>query len=30
MKTETVDLKNLNIKTTKDSIIQRYKTIFGV
>lgn len=30
MKTETVDLKNLNIKTTKDSIIQRYKTIFDV
>lgn len=30
METETVDLKNLNIKTTKDSIIQRYKTIFGV
>ena len=30
METETVDLKNLNIKTTKDSIIQRYKTIFDV
>ena len=30
METETVDLKNLNIKTTKDSILQRYKTIFGV
>ena len=30
METETVDLKNLNIKTTKESIIQRYKTIFGV
>lgn len=30
METETVDLKNLNIKTTKESILQRYKTIFGV
>ena len=30
METETVDLKNLNIKTTKESIIQRYKTIFDV
>ena len=30
METETVDLKNLNIKTTKDSILQRYKTIFDV
>lgn len=30
METKTVDLKNLNIKTTKDSILQRYKTIFGV
>ena len=30
MATETVDLKNLNIKTTKDSILQRYKTIFDV
>lgn len=30
METETVDLKNLNIRTTKDSILQRYKTIFDV
>lgn len=30
MATETIDLKNLNIKTTKDSILQRYKTIFDV
>lgn len=30
METETVDLKNLNIKITKESILQRYKTIFGV
>lgn len=25
-----INLKNLNIKTTKDSILQRYKTIFDV
>ena len=30
METETIDLKNLNIKTTKDSILNRYKNIFGV
>ena len=30
MESENIDLKDLNIKTTKDSILQRYKHIFDV